>query len=222
MRCVLLGKRQANNEMARQVIALASLKGGCGKSTLAMNLAAGLARRDSVGLVDTDPQGALCHWADWSAKPGLPEVLAGGDDTLETVSHASRRHHWVVVDCPPALDMAITCRILERVDMVLVPVLPSPLDLWATAKTVDAVREAQRCNFDLKGWLLINQAEPTSAISRAMSQALATLAIPTLGCVIRRRAAFRTAAVEGVSVYQLGPRGREAAREIDQVIEEVL
>jgi chromosome partitioning protein len=117
--------------------------------------------------------------------------------------------------------MALTGQILEKVDTVLIPVLPSPLDLWAGASTVDAVQRARARNPGLRAWLLLNQVEPSSALSRAMSQALARLDVPTLVSMVRRRAAFRTAAVEGVSVYQLGARGREAAREMDQVLEEV-
>lgn len=207
--------------MTRALIALASLKGGCGKSTLALNLAAGLARTDSVGLVDADPQGALHHWAECAVHDGLPEVLVAGNDPLEAISRSARSHRRVVVDCPPSLDMAITRQILQRVDIVLIPVLPSPLDLWASAQTVEAVRQARVANPGLKSWLVINQAEPSSAMSRAMSIALSGLDVPTLNCVVRRRAVFRMAAVEGVSVYQLGSRGRDAAREIDQVIEEV-
>lgn len=212
--------------MAARSIALASLKGGCGKSTLAFNLAAGLARREQVGLVDADPQGAVRHWLDWSADragdSALPEVYEAGGDPLGVLAKAKRRHDWVVVDCPPSLDMVITGQILEKVDTVVIPVLPSPLDLWAGASTVEAVNTARQRNPALRAWLLLNQMEPSSAISRAMGEALASLDIPTLASVVRRRAAFRTAAVEGLSVYQLGARGREAAREMDQILEEVL
>lgn len=213
--------------MSVRSIALASLKGGCGKSTLAFNLAAGLCRSDRVGLVDADPQGAARHWLDWSGERAagdlpLPEVYAASDDPLGVLARAMRRHARVVVDCPPSLGMDVTGRILERVDLVLIPVLPSPLDLWAGASTVETVRQARKLNPKLQARLLLNQVEPGSAISRAMSRALSSLDIPALGCVVRRRAAFRTAAVEGVSVYQLGARGREAAREVDQVIEESL
>jgi chromosome partitioning protein len=208
--------------MARQLIALASLKGGCGKSTLALNLAAGLARRGQVGLLDADPQGALRHWAAWGPEQGLPEVLAGGEDPVAALSEAARQFPTVVVDCPPSLDMVITGALLERVDIVLIPVLPSALDLWAGAGTVVAVGEARKRNPKLRAWMLLNQVEPRSALSRAMTQALAGLEIPTLKSLVRRRAAFRLAAVEGVGVYQLGARGREAAREMDHVIEEAL
>ncbi|MHB8252710.1 MAG: AAA family ATPase [Acidiferrobacter sp.] len=207
--------------MAGRLIALASLKGGCGKSTLSLNLAAGLAQGASAGLIDADPQGALRHWADWSGGQGLPEVRVGGDDPLDAISEAMSRYQWVVVDCPPSLDMVITQRVLERVDTVLIPVLPSPLDLWASAETAKAVRQARRVNPDLRAWLLINQVEPSSALSRAMAQALASLDLPTLTHVVRRRAAYRIAAVEGGSVYQIGARGYEAAREMNEVIKEV-
>lgn len=207
--------------MKPRVIALASLKGGCGKSTLAWNLAAGLARREKAGLLDCDPQGTLRHWAAWSDDADAPEVLAGGAEPLEALSQAARQWRRVVVDCPPSLERAITGQILERVDAVLIPVLPSPLDLWAGADTVAALTRARTDNPGLQAWLVLNQMEPASALSRAMSEALASLEVPTLAGVVRRRAVYRTAAVEGRSVYQLGARGREAAREMDQLIEEV-
>ena len=117
--------------------------------------------------------------------------------------------------------MAVTRQVLERARVALIPVLPSPLDLWASAETVAVVAEARQANPALKAWLLVNQAEPGSALSRALGKALAGLGLPVLRGVVRRRAAFRTAALEGVSVFQLGYRGREAVREIEQIIEEV-
>ncbi len=207
-------------------IALANLKGGCGKTTISTNLSAALAARGSVGLVDADPQGALRHWVDWrhsdAADTRLPTLHAEHDDPLENLHSAQPQHAYVVADCPPSLDIAVTQRILERCDFVLVPVLPSPLDLWACAQTVEIITQARANNPKLRAALVLNQTEPKSAMTRAMQQAIAKLNIPVLTTTVRRRAAYRNAVVEGVSVFQLGARGREAANEINQILIEVL
>lgn len=209
--------------MPARTIALANLKGGCGKSTLALNLAAGLVRRGSTILVDADPQGALLYWADWAGCDGdLPALLQAGKNPGEVLGQAARDSHYVVVDCPPSVDMDITGQCLQQADLVLIPVLPSPLDLWASAGTVAAVERARQDNPGLRAWLVLNQTEPRSAMSRAIGGAVASLDVPVLDTRIRRRAAYRTSAVEGRSVYQLGTRGAAAMNEIEDLIQEVL
>lgn len=207
-------------------VALANLKGGCGKTTISTNLSAALAARGSVGLVDADPQGALRHWVDWQhrdpADTSLPTLYAEHTDPLENLKHAQPRHDFVVADCPPSLDIAITQRLLEHCDFVLIPVLPSPLDLWASAQTIEVIEQARAKNPNLRAALVLNQTEPKSAMTRAMQQAIAKLNTPVLATSVRRRAAYRNAVVEGVSVFQLGVRGREAANEINQILIEVL
>lgn len=209
--------------MPARTIALANLKGGCGKSTLALNLAAGLVRRGSTTLVDADPQGALLHWADWAGSDGdLPALLQAGKNPGAVLGQAVQDSHYVVVDCPPSVDMDITGQCLQQADLVLIPVLPSPLDLWASAGTVAAVERARQDNPGLRAWLVLNQTEPRSAMSRAIGGAVASLDVPVLDTRIRRRAAYRTSAVEGRSVYQLGARGAAAMNEIEDLIQEVL
>jgi len=74
----------------------------------------------------------------------------------------------------------------------------------------------------LRAFLVLNQLEPKSALSAAMHDAIAEFGIPVLETGIRRRAIYRSAALEGVSVYQMGSRGALAAAEIEAIINEVI
>lgn len=205
-----------------KTFALANLKGGCGKSTLALNLAAGLANRGSVALLDADPQGALQHWSQWAASDVNSGVEVHAGSSVERLDELASRFDYVVVDCPPSVDMHITGRFLKRVDQVLIPVLPSPLDLWASSSAAQAIDKARSTNPQLKAWLVLNQVEDRSALSRAMSQVLGQLSLPILQTPVKRRAVFRLAMLEGKSVYQLGPRARDAVNEIESILQEVL
>jgi len=101
-------------------------------------------------------------------------------------------------------------------------VLPSPVDLWASWQLVRAVEVARKNNPSLQARLVLNQAEPASALSTAMQTALHEFGVPVLAATVRKRAAFRSAALEGVSVHALGHRGLAAAQDIENVIKEML
>ncbi|XTI73301.1 ParA family partition ATPase [Acidithiobacillus sp. AC3] len=205
--------------MATLRIALFNAKGGCGKTTLAWNLAAGLAQRASTLLLDADPQGSLQRWADWSEEEGNGMTVAGRE-ALRSSGMGSAQ--YCVIDCPPALEAVETRKALDLADIVLLPVLPSPLDLWASQRSVEAIEEIQKKNQKLRAALVLNQVEGRSALSRAAEHAIATLGLPVFRGQIARRAIYRNAAVEGKSVYQMGKRGDAAVAEIEVLIEEVL
>ena len=128
----------------------------------------------------------------------------------------------MVLDCPPSLESHASRQALRACDVALIPVLPSPIDLWASLKLPQEIEEARKVNPNIKAYLVLNQLEPNSALSSAMQDALLEFGIPVLNAVIRRRAVYRSAALEGNSVFQMGGHGTQAAEEIDAIIKEVI
>lgn len=210
--------------MAGRVIAVINQKGGTGKTTLALNLAAGLARRAPTAVADADPQRSISQWiAMGETEDVLPAATQINDAAAAaTITHLRQHHHHVVVDCPPTVQGPVIEAIMASANLVLIPVLPSPLDLWASVDMVALVAKAQQRNRSLQAYLVLNQVETRNALSRAMQQAVAEFDVPLLQAHLQRRAAYRNAAVEGVSVYALGSRGAQAAGDIESIIEEIL
>lgn len=209
--------------MATQVTAVINQKGGAGKTTLAMNLAAGLARRGQTVVVDLDPQGSSLQWASQGSAPFPATVKQiNGRWDARTLHQNYRAYRHMVLDCPPSLDSHASLQALRACDVALIPVLPSPVDLWASLRLPREIEEARKDNANLRAYMVLNQLEPKSAISAAMHDALAEFGVPVLNAAMRRRAAYRGAALEGVSVYQMGSRGAQAAAEIEAIINEVI
>ena len=209
--------------MATHVTAVINQKGGAGKTTLAMNLAAGLARRAETVVIDLDPQGSSRQWSSLGNAPFPATVkqIAGKWDA-RTLHQNFRAYGHMVLDCPPSIDSHASLQALRACDVALIPVLPSPIDLWASLRLPHEIEEARKANRNLRAYLVLNQLEPKSALSAAMHEALAEFGVPVLSAALRRRAAYRSAALDGVSVYQMGSRGAQAAAEIEAVINEVI
>ena len=209
--------------MVNSVIAVINQKGGTGKTTLALNLAAGLARRAPTAVIDADPQRSISQWiAMGDETRDLSAATQIGTAPAATIARLKHEHRYVVVDCPPAVQGAVVEAVMASADVVLIPVLPSPLDLWASVEMAALVNQAQQKNRALQAYLVLNQVETRNALSRVMQQAVAEFDLPLLRASLQRRAAYRSAAVDGVSVYALGSRGLQAVADIEAIIEELL
>ena len=203
------------------VIALVGNKGGAGKTTLTVNLAVGLGRAGSVVILDTDPQVSSTQWRSISEDDAIPQVISATENLLSEVRNLASQYEYIVVDCPPSVQATQTLSILQVSDMALIPVQPSPFDLWASIHIEQAVLEARENNPALRAMLVINQLEPRTMLSQLMRDALSEIQVPVADTAIRRRAIYRASALEGRSVYSMGKRGAEAVEELDQLITEV-
>jgi chromosome partitioning protein len=208
------------------VIALVGNKGGAGKTTLCINLACGLHQRFSTVLLDADPQRSTFQWRDIAAGEGtgdgLIEVFDAVDDVQGAVQRNRERYDYVVIDCPPSVQSEQTRQALSCCDIAVIPVLPSPLDLWASVHVAQELDWARSVNPAIRALLVVNQLEPRTRLSRLMHDALAEIELPVANTAIRRRVAYRNSILQGRSVLDAGAYAREAAEEIDQLIDEVV
>jgi chromosome partitioning protein len=129
------------------VITIAQQKGGTGKTTLAAHLAVEFARRGKrVVIVDTDPQGSLGRWFMARAEAGAPGMdlsTSSAWGVAYETDKLRRSADIVIVDTPPKADADLRPA-LRAADLVIVPVTPSPVDLWATDGVLDLARRENR------------------------------------------------------------------------------
>lgn len=203
-----------------RTIALVGNKGGAGKTTLAINLASGLNTIAPTVLLDADPQGSSLQWSDIAGDSQTLTVRDGHSDLAARVGEAAE-FAFCVIDCPPSVHSKQTRKALRLAEYVLIPVQPSPLDLWASVHIEAEVEQAREDNPGLRALLVINQAEPNTRLSRLVREALGELSLPAVDVAIRRRVAHRNAMLEGRSVLQMGNRGAAAAQDIMQLIDEL-
>ncbi len=129
------------------IVALLNQKGGVGKTTLATHIAGELAMRGQhVVLLDADPQGSSLDWTQRRSQQGLPRLFSAVGLARETLHQEApelaRRADHIVIDGPPRI-AALARSALLAAERVLIPVQPSPYDLWASAEMVALIREAQ-------------------------------------------------------------------------------
>ena len=205
------------------VIAFVGNKGGVGKTTLSLNFSVGVLQQASVALIDADPQGSAVQWSRISEDAqGLDVYEAAQDDLHAQISTLREKYDHLIIDCPPYLQSPQTLAVLQVADIALIPVLPSPIDLWATVHVETAVEEARKTNPDLHTLLVINQLEVRTTFSRVMRDALSEIQFDVAKAEIRRRAVYRNSVLEGKTVFNVGSAGKDAAEELDKLIKEVV
>ncbi|MGF1610143.1 MAG: ParA family partition ATPase [Kiloniellales bacterium] len=208
--------------MAARIITIAQQKGGAGKTTLAAHLAVAMsAGRRSVALVDIDPQQSLTQWyrlreARLGANgAGLRLSQISGWRVQAEVERLAAAHDVLLIDSPPHAEteakIAIRCA-----DLVVVPVQPSPMDVWATRPTLALAQQEK-----VPALLVLNRVPPRANLTGEMLAALAELGAGLANTRIGNRIAFASALAEGRGVAEVQPGG-QATVEIRALARELL
>lgn len=214
--------------MTAKIIAVVNQKGGTGKTSIAMNLAGSLTHRgNKILVVDADPQGTATRWAASASEEQLFPASVIGLSAANTKVHQEVKkfiddYDWIIIDCPPAADSPIPQSALLIADLALIPLIPSPLDMWASVGIRKVIQNVLTINETLKARLVFNQYQSKTSLAKEAAEILLEFGIEQCETKIGSRQVYRQSAVFGYTVHDYGAKAKEAIKEIEHLTDELL
>ena len=204
-----------------RIIAVLNPKGGSGKTTLATNLARACHDRGlKTLLVDSDPQGSASDWHAARDDNPLPFLAYGKPENFKALPGIAEAYDYVLIDGAAKLTGMIAAA-LKVADSVLIPVQPSPYDIWAAADLVELIKTRQEVTGGTpQAAFLISRAIKRTVLSREILGALAEYGLPVFSAGTVQRQSYPRSAAEGRTVLEDGSTA--AAAEITAIADELL
>jgi chromosome partitioning protein len=202
-----------------KVLAVLNGKGGVGKTTTAINLAAILAEKNRLLLVDADPQGSASWWIERSEEGMGFDLSQETDPLLLSGLRKVKGYQLIVVDTPPALGSEALSAVISSADYLVLPTPPAPMDLAVLIETVKAAVIPVGVDYRV----ILTRVDPRSLGDALEAQAtLKELGIPSCQTFVRSYKAHERAVLDGSSITQSRGRNvREAEADYRHIIEEI-
>lgn len=203
------------------IIGMANQKGGVGKTTLSVNIAAAFSNAGHrTLLLDVDPQGSSLDWSAARQGDSLFNVIGLPRATVhKEITSLARGYDCVIIDGPPRVtDLARS--VIMASHIVLIPVQPSPYDVWAAEDVVKLIHEASVFKEKLKSGFVINRKIANTAIGRDVGDALSNFDIPMLSASVAQRVSFAETAAQGKTIFESDDT--KAIAEIQTLFDEIV
>ncbi|MCY0853429.1 ParA family protein [Cupriavidus sp. D39] len=214
--------------MTAKVITVFNQKGGAGKTTCSLHVGAGLAlRKLRILVIDADDQGTASRWIASANSANTAGKQFPGD--IKNVFNFETRIHReiekeiedydvIIVDCPPSAKSPVASSALLVSDIAVIPVQPTPQDMWALPKALTLVESAREKNTELMALVVANRVTRTSVASAVVEQ-LGNQSIPLAKVSLAQRTAYSDFTVPTGTAY--GSRDKKAISEINAFVDEV-
>jgi len=204
-----------------KIIAVLNQKGGAGKTTLSTNLARALQLDgDKVLLIDSDPQGSARDWNAAGNGELLPVVGLDRPTLAKDIQAIQENQDWLIIDGAPQIaELAVAA--IKCADMILIPVQPSPYDVWACEDLVEIIKTRQEVtNGKPKAAFIISRVIKNTQLSKEIGEALAGYGLPVFKNFTSQRVIYPKSAATGLTVLDAESSG-DAAAEIRAIAQEL-
>lgn len=204
------------------IISILNQKGGVGKTTLTVNLARAFTKRGKKTLlVDSDAQGSALNWHERSNGDLLDMVCLSKNTFEKDIDMFTETYDYIFIDGIPRVSPLTICAI-RCSDVILIPVQPSPYDIWATEEIVRHAKDRQQItNGKLKTAFVVSRKIVNTKIANEIQEELLKMELPTFKNGTSQRVAYATSVEKGITVLDGEYYGTDACLEIENLTTEL-
>jgi chromosome partitioning protein len=202
-----------------KIIAVLNQKGGSGKTTTSINLAEAIKQTGKSTLIaDSDPQGSVRDWNNATNGECLPVVGLDRPSLAKDIENIKNGYDYIIIDGAPQLSNNMSAAI-NVADTVIIPVQPSPLDVWACSELVSAIRTKQELGSKIKAFFLISRAIQNTTIAKDVKKAIVDYGIPVLNNYTTQRVVYPETINQGKTIFH--SKNKEAIHEMISIKNEL-